>query len=75
MDKAKFLQIIRDTDTLNSMMRADLLDIAENYPYFQGVYALLSKLNGNESSLGQAAIRTANRDVLKDFLLRMHLQK
>lgn len=68
MDKFNFLQIIQNPDTLNLSMRDDLLDIAENYPYFQGVYALISKLEANQSNTNQAAIRTANRNVLKDFL-------
>jgi hypothetical protein len=75
MDKLKFLQIVQNTGMLSPALRADLTDIAENYPYFQGVYALLSKLNENEESVNQAAIRTANRTVLKSFLLNEDKKK
>lgn len=75
MDKAQFLQIIQNPDTLNLSMRADLIDIAENHPYFQGVYALLAKLEDKEFNRNQAAIRTANRTVLKEYLTPKNKKK
>ncbi|WP_035756883.1 hypothetical protein, partial [Hugenholtzia roseola] len=68
MNKSDFLQLIEDPSKAKAAQALDLQKVIKKFPYFQAASLLLAKAEGSEKSIAQAALKIADRAILKKTL-------
>jgi hypothetical protein len=68
MNKSDFLQLVEDPSKAKTAHAFDLEKIIQKYPYFQAASLLLAKAQGSEKNIAQAALKIADRAILKKTL-------
>jgi hypothetical protein len=70
LNRESLSKLIKNPSLLTSQDEAELKQMIKVYPYFQTLYALYAKANSTSENIERAAVRTLDRDLLRNVITK-----